>query len=323
MENKQYVGFWDRFHAVIVTATLLSIIEMFFSYFIFDDFWMNSYDYFTLQSLPIEILSLAIIVYFWNRYMSDPGKMLFKATIVDATTYEKATLKQYILRYLGYYISLLPLGLGFWWVIWDKKKQSWHDKIANTVVIKPEQVPKKIAWYTMLYRVVISLIMILIIIGALLLLVIPEDKPLLPVNKLNSEKIQSIKKNNYLNMDDLLYYYESHSLFSNSIEYIIVIYKKEVCTIFFESDKLQNKDCYAFKDMKNLKVSIEEDGYVSMYDGSIYTDDYLNSDIYYEGNDTEDTLNEVFYIDEKDTHFKEKIMKLWKKAKGKDKNQDE
>ncbi len=41
-----------------------------------------------------------------------------------------------MLRYLGYYISMLPLFLGIFWVGWDKRKQGWHDKIAGTLVIK-------------------------------------------------------------------------------------------------------------------------------------------------------------------------------------------
>ncbi len=33
-------------------------------------------------------------------------------------------------------VSYIPLGLGFIWVIWSKRKRSWHDMIAKTLVIK-------------------------------------------------------------------------------------------------------------------------------------------------------------------------------------------
>lgn len=36
------------------------------------------------------------------------------------------------LRFLAAIISWLPLGLGFWWQIWDKEKLSWHDRISGT-----------------------------------------------------------------------------------------------------------------------------------------------------------------------------------------------
>ncbi|PIP08224.1 MAG: hypothetical protein COX51_04865, partial [Syntrophobacteraceae bacterium CG23_combo_of_CG06-09_8_20_14_all_50_8] len=39
------------------------------------------------------------------------------------------------LRWIGYFISALPLYIGFLWVAFDGKKQGWHDKLAGTVVI--------------------------------------------------------------------------------------------------------------------------------------------------------------------------------------------
>ena len=62
--------------------------------------------------------------------------MIFKATIVDEKTGGKPSLGQLIIRYLGYFVSLVPLGLGYFWVAFDKKKQGFHDKLANTVVVQ-------------------------------------------------------------------------------------------------------------------------------------------------------------------------------------------
>lgn len=44
--------------------------------------------------------------------------------------YGKATL-----RWLGYFVSLIPLGLGFAWVVVDDRRRGFHDKIAGTCVI--------------------------------------------------------------------------------------------------------------------------------------------------------------------------------------------
>jgi uncharacterized RDD family membrane protein YckC len=38
-------------------------------------------------------------------------------------------------RMLGAYLSGLLLFLGFFWVIFDKRRQGWHDKLAGTVVV--------------------------------------------------------------------------------------------------------------------------------------------------------------------------------------------
>jgi uncharacterized RDD family membrane protein YckC len=30
---------------------------------------------------------------------------------------------------------VIPAGLGFLWIVFDEEKQSWHDKVAGTVVV--------------------------------------------------------------------------------------------------------------------------------------------------------------------------------------------
>jgi uncharacterized RDD family membrane protein YckC len=44
-----------------------------------------------------------------------------------------------MLRHLGGYpLAFICFGLGFWWMLWDGKQQGWHDKLADTLVIKDE-----------------------------------------------------------------------------------------------------------------------------------------------------------------------------------------
>jgi uncharacterized RDD family membrane protein YckC len=47
-----------------------------------------------------------------------------------------------IVRSLGCFLSLAVGGLGFLWVVFDSEKQSWHDKIAGTTVVR---VPKGVS----------------------------------------------------------------------------------------------------------------------------------------------------------------------------------
>jgi uncharacterized RDD family membrane protein YckC len=46
-----------------------------------------------------------------------------------------------IIRYLGKLISGIPCALGYLWMLWDKEKQTWHDKLASTVVVPVSQYP--------------------------------------------------------------------------------------------------------------------------------------------------------------------------------------
>ncbi|HUF80298.1 MAG TPA: RDD family protein [Burkholderiales bacterium] len=59
-----------------------------------------------------------------------------KLVRLDARPMDFATA---IVRTLGAYLSVICVGLGFLWVIWDPEKQTWHDKIAGTTVVR---VPK-------------------------------------------------------------------------------------------------------------------------------------------------------------------------------------
>jgi uncharacterized RDD family membrane protein YckC len=42
-------------------------------------------------------------------------------------------------RALSCFLSLAPVGLGFFWMLFDPNRQTWHDKIAGTIVVR---VPK-------------------------------------------------------------------------------------------------------------------------------------------------------------------------------------
>ncbi len=82
------------------------------------------------------VLPAVAVIVFWVLKQATPGKMAVSAKIVDVKTGNAASTGQLIGRYLAYYLSLLPLGLGFIWVAFDDRKQGWHDKLAGTVVVR-------------------------------------------------------------------------------------------------------------------------------------------------------------------------------------------
>ena len=41
-----------------------------------------------------------------------------------------------IVRTLMKVVSAVPLGLGYFWMLWDKDGQTWHDKVAGTTVVR-------------------------------------------------------------------------------------------------------------------------------------------------------------------------------------------
>jgi len=69
------------------------------------------------------------------------GKKLMAIKIVK-TDGAKLSWFTTIIRLIGYLLSFLFFGLGFLWIVWDKQKQGWHDKIAKTKVVKTDKKPK-------------------------------------------------------------------------------------------------------------------------------------------------------------------------------------
>jgi uncharacterized RDD family membrane protein YckC len=46
-----------------------------------------------------------------------------------------------VVRTIGLLLSVLPYGLGLLWVVWDKQRQGWHDKMAGTCVVRADWQP--------------------------------------------------------------------------------------------------------------------------------------------------------------------------------------
>lgn len=134
----EYVGFWARTGAALIDTILLIMIvtPLLFSiygwsYFHSEKIIQGPADFFISWVIPI-----AAIIAFWVKKQATPGKMVFSARIVDARTGRGMTPGQAVGRYLAYFVSILPLGLGILWVAFDARKQGWHDKIAGTVVVR-------------------------------------------------------------------------------------------------------------------------------------------------------------------------------------------
>ena len=134
----EYAGFWLRVGAVVIDSALvaINIVPLMWwaygeRYFLGPDLLMGPAD------LAIRyILPGVLVIAFWLYKLATPGKMAIGATIVDARTGRRPSAGQLVIRYFGYIVSTLPLGLGLIWVAFDSRKQGWHDKLAGTVVVR-------------------------------------------------------------------------------------------------------------------------------------------------------------------------------------------
>jgi uncharacterized RDD family membrane protein YckC len=139
-QQVRYAGFWLR-----VIATILDSIWLYG--FIYSVLWVwegsglfrSDAPYTAIRFAFEWVVPLAVVMVFWIAKSSTPGKMIFQMRIVDSKTLQPVAPSRLLVRYLSYFVSMIPLFLGILWVGYDKKKQGWHDKIAGTVVVRGGQ----------------------------------------------------------------------------------------------------------------------------------------------------------------------------------------
>ncbi|HEU4853184.1 MAG TPA: RDD family protein [Telluria sp.] len=134
----EYAGFWSRTGASLIDTVLILIVTIPLLVAVYgSSYWESESVILGPADFVISyVLPAVMVVVLWILLSKTPGKMAIGATIVDARTGGKPTTGQFVIRYLGYYVALLPLGLGILWVGFDPRKQGWHDKMAGTVVVR-------------------------------------------------------------------------------------------------------------------------------------------------------------------------------------------
>jgi len=133
-----YAGFWIRLWATLIDVILFFVIALPILLAIYGDQYpgagllpLGGWDFLISYVLP----GIAVIV-FWIYKSATPGKMAVRARIVDANTGAPPSTGQFIGRYFAYFVSTIPLCLGYLWIAFDARKQAWHDKLAGTVVVR-------------------------------------------------------------------------------------------------------------------------------------------------------------------------------------------
>jgi uncharacterized RDD family membrane protein YckC len=118
-------GFWIRMAALLLDVLLVGVLM-----------------HMLHHSSDLELLVLAVYgALMWKLRGSTVGGIVFHLQVVrvDGRPVDWETA---IVRALGCFLSLVVVGLGFFWIAFDSGKQAWHDKIAGTAVVRvPRAVP--------------------------------------------------------------------------------------------------------------------------------------------------------------------------------------
>lgn len=117
--------FGTRFAAYLIDSVILILVYIFMAIFIYEE----------VLGLMVLIASAAYFTYFFGTTGQTPGKQVMKIKVITVDgsplTYNKG-----FMRWIGYQVSGITLGIGFLWILKDENNQGFEDKIASTYVVK-------------------------------------------------------------------------------------------------------------------------------------------------------------------------------------------
>lgn len=118
-------GFWMRIGAALLDCIVISLV--------ISPCGMQHND--VLNDTWPTLLLLVYLIALWTWRGTTIGNIVFGMKIVR-TDGQPLTFGVAVVRALASLLSLAVIGLGFFWIAWDREKQAWHDKIAGTLVVR-------------------------------------------------------------------------------------------------------------------------------------------------------------------------------------------
>ncbi len=120
----EYGTFWERLGALLIDVFIISAATYILS---------------SLGAFGASLGFIGSLVYFpifeSSLWQATPGKRTLNLVVTDEFG-QRIPLGRAIGRYLGRLLSGLILGIGFLIMLGDPKRQTLHDKIARTLVVK-------------------------------------------------------------------------------------------------------------------------------------------------------------------------------------------
>jgi uncharacterized RDD family membrane protein YckC len=88
------------------------------------------------------LLSLAYYTYFEGTASGQTvGKRALDIRVIDFRTGGSIGHGRAFIRWISRILSTIPCLLGYFWMLWDREKQTWHDKLATSVVVPTSSYP--------------------------------------------------------------------------------------------------------------------------------------------------------------------------------------
>ena len=137
MPEEHLSGFFRRFFAFFFDVILLSIIADLVGF----TFSLGSGKEVEHAVVDVPaVISFVLFILYFTLFVADggqtPGKKLLGIRVVSRSGGDVAPRAAFF-RAVSYLLSaFFGTFLGFLWALWDRRRQTWHDKIAGTVVVR-------------------------------------------------------------------------------------------------------------------------------------------------------------------------------------------
>jgi uncharacterized RDD family membrane protein YckC len=98
-------------------------------------------------SIALYLIGFLGYIAYWvilvgNARGQTVGMMALNIRVVDTATGGPIGYGRSFLRWIMMLIGSIPIYLGYFWMLWDPQKQTWHDKVANTYVVPADAYPR-------------------------------------------------------------------------------------------------------------------------------------------------------------------------------------
>lgn len=143
-QSVQVIGIGRRFAAAFIDNIVLTLIGLALGFLVFVVAGMTAgaLKVRTLNIIDLQIFANVLALFItalyhivgWGTGGQTVGKSMMGIRVIGSNG-QPIGLGRATLRYIGQMISSLVLMLGFAWVAFDERRQSWHDKIAGTLVV--------------------------------------------------------------------------------------------------------------------------------------------------------------------------------------------
>lgn len=166
--GRVYAGFWERLGAMVLDwlilfgATLplwiVGIVFVASDWHTYEDTCFDSSDgtvyactqltdgtavRLALTIVAGVLLMLLASIFYWGHFEgrrgATPGKRAAGIEVVKQETGQPIGFGRAVGRMFARYLSSQVVYLGYLWSIWDDNKQTWHDKIVGSIVVKVQR----------------------------------------------------------------------------------------------------------------------------------------------------------------------------------------